>query len=317
MILKKLKIVKERFKKNRFIKEESGNAIVFFSLYLVILIGVAGLVIDTGVLYLTKSHLKKTANAVVLSGAQELTNSTAAVNVVVTEILNAHGEESSLKDISIVTTYPYRISVTLEKEVKLYFFRIFKMYSQKVAVTSSVQLVPMKSGVGAVPLGIDKDVPLEYLKEYTLKVDSGDSEYGNFGVLALQGPGAKLYEQDLMYGYDGELEVGDIINTQTGNIAGKTVNAVNYRINSCSHPSGDYTNRDCERIILVLVYEPYEFNGHQLDKVKISGFAYFYLKEPVNQQDSTIKGYFIKRAGTGFGNESVRDTGAYTIKLSE
>jgi hypothetical protein len=316
-MLKKLKIVKERFTKNRFIKEESGNAIVLFSFYLVILIGISGLVIDTGILYLTKSHLKKTANAVVLSGAQELTNSSAAVNIVVTNILNAHGEEASLKEISIVTTYPYRISVTLEKEVKLYFLKIFKIYSEKVSVTSSVQLVPMKSGTGAVPLGIDESVTLEYLKEYTLKVDSGDSEYGNFGVLALQGPGAKLYEQDLMYGYDGELKVGDIINTQTGNISGKTVNAVNYRINSCSHSINDYNSRDCDRIILVLVYQPYAFNGKQLSEVKIVGFAYFYLKESLNQQDSTIKGYFIKRAATGFGNESLRDTGAYTIKLSE
>lgn len=312
-----MKLLREKLLKKNLIEDESGSAIVLFSLYLVILIGIAGLVIDTGALYLTKSHLKKTANAVVLSGAQELTNNSNAVHAVVTEILKSHDEEESLKDISIVTNYPYKISVTLEKEVKLYFLRIFKMYSQQVQVTSSVQLAPMKSGSGAVPLGIDKDVPLEYLKEYTLKVDSGDSEYGNFGILALTGPGAKLYEQDLMYGYDGELKIGDIIDTQTGNIEGKTRNAINYRLNSCNDPIDDYTNRNSTRVILVLVYEPYKFSGNQLAQVKVDGFAYFYLKEPVNKQDSTIKGYFIKRAGTGYGDVNLSDTGAYTIKLSE
>ncbi|WP_461205477.1 TadE/TadG family type IV pilus assembly protein [Clostridium sp. DL1XJH146] len=305
------------FKKRNLVEEESGSVVVIFSLFLVILMGIAGSVIDVGILYNTKSHLRKTAQAAVLSGAQELPNSNSSVNYVVNQILLAHGEENSIKNLSIDTTTNYKLSLTLEKEVPMYFLKLFNMDSQKVQVTSSAELAPMSSGRGAVPLGINKNIPLEYFKEYTLKVDSGDSEYGNFGILALSGPGAKLYEQDLMYGYDGELTIGDIINTETGNIEGKTINAIDFRLNSCNHPIDDYTERDCSRIILVLVYEPYKFSGSQLDQVKITGFAYFYLKEPVDTHDSSIVGYFIKRVGTGYGDKTLQTTGAYTVKLTE
>ncbi|GAA0182622.1 hypothetical protein SH2C18_49680 [Clostridium sediminicola] len=303
--------------KYRLMKEESGSSIVIFSLFLVIILGIAGLVIDGGYLYQTKSHLRKTANAAVLSGAQELPNSSTSVNHVVLDILKAHDEENSLKEINIQTIDKYKLSITLEKEVQMNFLRLFKINSLKVKVSSSTELAPMSSGTGVVPLGIDKDIPLEFMKEYTLKVDSGDSQYGNFGILALSGPGAKLYEQDLMYGYDGEIKIGDIIETQTGNIEGKTRDAINYRINSCNHLVNDFSHRDCSRIVLILVYEPCEYKGNQLKEVKVTGFAYFYMKEPVDKHDSSIKGYFIRRAGSGLGDDTIMDNGAYVIRLTE
>lgn len=303
--------------KYRLMKEESGSSIVIFSLFLVIIVGIAGIVIDGGYLYQTKSHLKKTANAAVLSGAQELPNNSSSVNNVVLEILKAHNEQGSLKELTIETVEKYKLTVTLEKEVQMNFLRLFKINSLKVKVSSSTELAPMSSGTGAVPLGIDKDIPLEFMKEYTLKVDSGDSEYGNFGILALSGPGAKLYEQDLIYGYDGEIKIGDIIETQTGNIEGKTRDAINYRINSCNHLVNDYRHRDCWRTVLILVYEPHQFQLNQLKEVKVTGFAYFYIKSPVDNHDSSIKGYFIKRAGSGFGDNNIVDNGAYAIRLTE
>lgn len=298
-------------------KKENGSVLVLFALLFVIVLGIAGLVIDGGILYNTKSHLKKTANAAVLSGAQELTNDNESVNEVVFQILKAHGEEGSFKDIQIKSNNEYKLKVTLEKNVPLYFLKLFKINSINITVSSTAGLVPMNRGRGAVPLGIDKNIPLEYMKEYSLKVDSGDSCYGNFGILALSGVGAKLYEQDLMYGYDGEIKVGDIISTQTGNISGKTCDAINYRIDSCPYPDNDFNHRDCPRVILILVYEPYEVQSNQLKKVKITGFAYFYIKMPMDKNDSSITGYFIKRAGNGFGDEYTEDKGAYAIKLME
>ncbi|WBW95544.1 TadE/TadG family type IV pilus assembly protein [Oceanirhabdus sp. W0125-5] len=304
-------------KNHNLLKEEKGSALPLFALFLVIIIGIAGLVIDGGILYKTKSHLKKTVNAAVLSGAQELTNDSDSVNQIVLEILKAHNEENSLKEIIIETNNGYSLEVVLEKVVSLNFLKLFNINSLPVKVSSAVELFPMSRASGAVPLGIDKNIPLEYLKEYTLKVDSGDSEYGNFGILALSGPGGKLYEQDLRYGYDGELKVGDIIETQTGNVEGKTKEAIDFRITSCNHAIDDYSHRECSRIILVLVYEPHLIQLNQLKEVKITGFAYFYLKTPFDKHDSSITGYFIKRVGTGFGDENITDNGAYTIRLTE
>ena len=304
-------------KKQKLYREEQGTAVVLFALSIAIIFGMAGLVIDVGILYQTKSELKKTSNAAVLSGAQELTNGNNLVNNIVMEILKANKEEGNLKEINIQTNNVNQLKVVLEKDVPLYFLKIFKMNSIKVTESSTAKLVPINRAAGAVPLGIDKSVPLVYLKEYILKVDSGDSAYGNFGILALSGPGAKLYEQDLMYGFDGDIKVGDIIDTQTGNISGKTESAVNYRINLCPYPVNDISHRDNSRIILVLVYEPYNVQSNQMKQVKVTGFAYFYIKSPVDKHDSTITGYFIKRAGGGSGDINGADKGAYAIKLTQ
>ena len=298
-------------------KEENGSALVLFTLSFVVILGIAGLVIDLGMAYNTKSHLKKTANAAVLSGAQELTNSNDAVKAVVDNILEAHKESGSLKEAAIMSNGQSSLRVALEKDVPTYFLKLFKLNSIKVSAASAASIAPINRGSGAVPLGIDDSIPLEYMKEYTLKVDSGDSEYGNFGILALSGPGAQLYEQDLQYGSKTELKVGDIVDTQTGNVEGKTRTAINARITACSNPVNDFVHRDCPRIVLILVYKPHNVVSNQLKQVEITGFAYFYIKEPMSMQDSSIKGYFIKRAGTGYGNENVRDNGAYAIKLTE
>jgi hypothetical protein len=300
-----------------FYNEESGSSLVLFAFAFMVIVAVAGLVIDAGILYTTKSHLKKTANAAVLSGAQELTSSNSSVNEIVDEILKKHGEEESLKDLDIRPDNQYMVRVVLEKNVQTYFMRLFNIDSIRVTAAASAKIAPMYRAKGAVPLGIDDSIPLDYMKEYTLKVDSGDSIYGNFGILALSGPGAKLYENDLRNGYDGEIEVGDIIDTQTGNVEGKTKSAIDSRINACPYELNDYSHRDCPRVVLILVYKPYNVQSNQMKQVKIAGFAYFYIKTPMNSNDSSVTGYFIKRAGTGFGDEAYIDKGAYSVRLTE
>lgn len=315
-ILKNSMIIK-LLNKASFLKDERGDSIVFFTLTFILVLGMAGAVIDGGILYSTKIHLKKTANAAALSGAQELTSSSESAAIVANEVLKAHGEEQSLQNLAINPEGKYKISVTLEKEVSMYFMKLFKINSVKVKETSSAELKPMKRAEGAVPLGIDESIPLEYMKEYRLKVDSGDSNYGNFGILALSGPGAMLYEQDLRYGYEGELKVGDVIDTQTGNVEGKTRNSINARISACHYGEDEFSHRDCPRVILILVYRPYNVTSNQMKQVKITGFAYFYIKDPVDSHDSSITGYFIKRAGTGYGDDEIKNNGAYAIRLTE
>jgi hypothetical protein len=305
------------FRKVKILEEENGSALVLFALLFVIIIGFAGLAVDGGILYNTRSHLKKVANASVLSGAQELLNSDESVRSVVNNILDSHEEKNSLKSIHIKPDNQNMLRIKLEKDVPLYFLRLFKINSMKITASSAAGLHPMNRATGAVPLGINENIPLEYLKEYSLKVDSGDSSVGNFGILALSGPGARLYEKDLRSGFPGELKVGDIVDTQTGNVEGKTKEAINSRLNGCPYLVDDFSQRECSRIMLILVYEPYGFESGQLKQVKIKGYAYFYVKTPMSSSDSSIKGYFIKRAGSGYGNENTADKGAYAIRLVE
>ena len=299
----------------KLISDEKGNALLLVSLSLVGLLAITGLVIDGGTIYMTKSHLQKVANAAVLSGAQELTNNESSVTSVVNEVIAAHNESDIIQNLSI--TIEKKVAIDLDKEVSLSFSKLFGKDSVDVYSHAAAELRTMGRAYGAAPLGIDESIALEFYKEYKLKVDSFGVEYGNFGVLALGGPGAKTYEDNLRYGYQDEIKIGDILETQTGNIAGKTRSAVQERVNGCNELPQDVNDRDCSRVVLIPVYQPYNHTSNQLKTVKVTGFAYFYITEPMDQKDTSITGMFIKRAGTGFEEPDSLNKGAYSIRLTE
>jgi hypothetical protein len=299
----------------RLLKKEDGSALLLVTLAFMGLLTMTGLVIDGGTMYMTKSHLQKAANAAVLSGAQELTNSESSVREVVKEVLDAHGEGDQLQNITI--KMGERVAIDLAKSVPLVFSKLLGFESVDVHSNAAAELRVMGRAIGAAPLGIDDSIHLDYYKEYELKVDSSGVEYGNFGVLALGGPGANTYEDNLRFGYKQEIRVGDIIDTQTGNIAGKTRAAVKERVDGCPNTPESLNDRDCSRIILIPTYKPYGHYTNQMKQIQITGFAYFYITDPMDSKDTSITGMFIKRAGTGFEEPNSLNKGAFSIRLTE
>lgn len=299
----------------KLLQERQGSSIVLMGLSLMMLLTVAGLVVDGGTMYAAKSHLQKTANAAVLSGAQELTGDQAAVENIIDDILLHHKENASLVGTEIQPKSTVRVH--LRKQVPLSFSRLFGKESVSVAVEAAAQILPMAIASGAAPLGIDESIPLVYNKPYRLKVDMEGSDTGFFGILALGDPGGKTYGQNLKYGYSFDISVGDIIETQTGKIEGWTREGVQLRIDSDPYPQGDYSHRDSPRVILIPVYRPYEQTSNQLKKIEVTGFAFFYILEPMSSHDSEINGMFIERTDTGYSKPGTVDKGAYAIRLVE
>jgi hypothetical protein len=299
----------------KHVNNERGNVVVIVALAFMALLGMAGLVIDGGIMYMTKTHLQKAANASVLSGAQELTNKDEKVKFVVNDILKAHNEETTVENLQV--EMEKRVAISLMKPVKLSFSSLFGFDKVNIKVSAAAELRPLGRAVGAAPLGIDERVPLEYYKPYKLKVDSSESVSGYFGILALGGPGARTYEENLQYGYQDELKIGMVIDTQTGNIAGKTRTVVQQLVNGCPEMPQDVFDRDCSRVILVPVYKPYQFDSNQLKSVQITGFSYFYITDPMSANDTSITGMFIKRSGVGYEEEGSVDRGAFRIRITE
>lgn len=312
----------------RLYKEEEGNGLVWFVLFFFVIFAMIGLVVDGGMLYKTRSALKKTANAAALSGAQELksVNQSKIVDIVET-IVRSDGEESSLVGPpNIVNGKPSKVSVTLERKVPLSIMKIFNFGSVPVRVRSTAVIYPVRQAEGAVPLGITKEDVLEAIegKIYSLKVGPGESESGNFGALTLtdgKGGGAKIFENNLRNGYKGEIiadeEDGSIFLTETGNMSQPTVRAINDRIEKSPTTQYDEEIKDDPRIIRILVYEVHEMDGNQVKSIQVVGFAHFYLMEPMSHNDSYVKGQFIEYVGKGIGDENAPDYGSYAIKLTE
>jgi hypothetical protein len=298
-----------------FVKDQTGSTLPLVGVMMIGLLAATGLVIDMGSLYVTKAHLQKAANAAVLSGAQELTNSELAVNQIVNTVITEHDEASSVQAISI--TMNDQVSIELNKEVDLKFAQLAGWDSAPVSVRASAKIDVMGRAAGAAPLGIDEGTPLELYKEYKLKVDQTDVDTGNFGVLALGGTGASTYEDNLLNGYQNVVGVGDVIDTQTGNISGKTRTVIEERINNCPYEPGEMDHRDCSRILLVPVYKVHSQSSNQLKSIQITGFSYFYITEPMSSKDTSITGKFIKRTGTGFADPTAVSKGAFSIRLTE
>jgi hypothetical protein len=104
---------------------------------------------------------------------------------------------------------------------------------------------------------------------YIIKQSGGEAlTPGNFGCLDLDGNhggGANDYEDRIKYGYEGTLEIGDLIYPETGNMAGPTVDGVQYRIDN---------NLLDMRIPVVS-----GFGNGQSDQVEIIGFLNFRLTQ--------------------------------------
>jgi len=298
-----------------FLGNEQGSIIVLFACSMVLILGMLGLVIDMGFVYKEKSDLKKAATTAALSGAQELTNGDAVrVENVVNTILASYQEETSLHENGLKIELDQEVRVTLIKEVPFVFAKIFGFDSITVEESAAARLFPIGGMRGVAPLGIDESVLINYGDIVPLKVGPGDSEEGNFGILALEGPGAKTYEETLKYGFDHLLSVGDSVSVQTGNIADKTSEGVNYRLSQCPNPDGNTNIRECARIVPVAVYR---FDETDNKKVVVTGFAFFYIEPPDPNDTSVIRGKFIKRVDTGTYTDDSQNRGAYMSRLVE
>ncbi|WP_199617152.1 Tad domain-containing protein [Paenibacillus alkalitolerans] len=301
-------------KRLRLIKEQRGNVLALVSISIAVLLGLSGLVIDGGTMYVTRAQLQKTANAAALSGAQELLNSETAVKEVVHNILMSHDENESMDILDIHMRD--RVTVGLTREIRLGFGGLFGLPSTPVSVKATAELGVMGEAVGVAPVGIDERMlPLAFDQEYTLKVGPGDSDTGYFGILALDDQKAQTYGYNLMYGFQKPISIGDEINVRDGNVAGETREGVNYRIQNCPDPSA----RDCKRILLIPVYKPLTYSGSKhIDTVEVLDFAFFYISKPMAHNDDSVKGRFIEYAGTGIIKPGPSGgTGAFAIRLTE
>ena len=296
------------------INDNDGSVMVFAVFFIVILIGATGLVVDSGIAYANKLHIQKATNAAALSSAQELLNDEAESIEIIEYIMEAHGIDFNTVEYNISGN---EVSVYAQQTNETYFMKIFGKNEVSVSAEATAALVSKSVGKGAAPIGINKNINLVIGQSYILKFDESNQTNGWFGALRLDGNGANEYENSLINGSETKIEVNDIVDIQTGNMAGKTRNAVRTKIDACSHYSVDECiNDDCGRILLVPVYEPYPLNYSLpvLSQVKIVGFAYFYLLE-ADGNGKSITGEFIEMSSSGYGNEELTNFGAYSIRL--
>jgi len=294
------------------LKNQRGSAAVFMAIALTAIMGFTALVIDVGLLFIERSKLSNAVDAATLAGAQELpTSPNKAINEA-QKIAKVNGVPLDKVNITI-TNDNSKIHINGSSEVEFIFAKVFGLDKTTVGASSTAIVGPATASYGGIrPLVVERQT-LVYGQQVVLKENAGDGMSGNYGAVRLGGSGAKDLETDLIYGYNGKLQIGDVIYTETGNVAGPVYDGVDYVT------SGDFTtfellDRKSKKIWIMPVVDSLDVSGNK--PVTVVGFATFFVEGAARKSGQTeIKGRFIEFATNADIDLGQTDYGLKGIKL--
>ncbi|TEB10943.1 TadE/TadG family type IV pilus assembly protein [Pelotomaculum propionicicum] len=305
---------------------QRGSSMVIVAISLVSLIGFAALVIDIGMLTLDKWRLTNAIDAAALAGVQELPTSPTRAREVASTYALSNGCDNAVSTIQSDNGHANcKIVVTASRPVNFFFARILGFGSSTVSARAVAKVAGLTSFVGAAPLAVPNQT-FNFNTLYVLKQGSNSPNppplgSGNYGALSLGGTGARNYEDNLKYGYDGLLAVGNEVDTETGNMSNPTLRAIEYRMSQCTHsPPCTPSSFDpgCKRILIVPVYDPVVIDQGQVKRIRVVGFAAFLVVSVSGQgNENYIDGYFIRMVANGGTSNYQTDYGLNGASLIE
>jgi Flp pilus assembly protein TadG len=272
---------------------EAGQVLVIVAAAMAGILGFLALVVDVGLLYAERARAMNAAEAAATAGVQWLPGDVAAATATAVDYAQRNGIAAGQTTVTI-TQSNTQLRVSVRKDVQLFFARVLGINTAPVSGKAAVRLLAVQRVTGAAPLGVEKQ-SFVYGGTYYLKNSPGygGSYKGNFGCLALGGRGGANYANNLANGYQGELQLGDIVETEPGNKSGPTNDGISARMNA--DPTGTYENHrpDSPRILKVPVVEWSAGGGRST--AKVVGFAAFWLEGSGGSGDQNyVTGRFMQ-----------------------
>jgi hypothetical protein len=288
------------------------------SIEIIVMLGMVGLlmslsiVVDVGNSIVRRVKLENALEAASIAGAYHLIESEQNAINAAKEYLTLNGEDA---DSALITISDDSKAIQVEStiEVNNFISRIVGINSNMINAKSKAMIGPIKSiSNGVRPLGVEL-FPYSYGQAVVLKEDAGDGIYGNYGSVALGGTGASVYTDNLLYGYDGTIEIGQLIPTEPGN---KT-SAVNQLKNYLKQFPETFENfeKDSNKLWVLPLVENYNPKGR--DDLKVVGFAKFFIEDIKNDSgNGEITGRFVEFVDSGVIDPNLDITGLYGVKLT-
>lgn len=294
-----------------FIKNENGGQVtIVVALAMTIFIAMLAFVVDFGSFYLEKNRLQKIADAAALAGAQEMPENLSRVEAIAKDTIRANNGDPN--NFSIQTNNNHtRLDVIGRKKIKLYFGNLLGLTEPEIQARASIELQPITSVKGAIPLGIPETLSVSYGSPITLKEKVSDE--GKITGIILSGPGASDFASDIIEGYDNTLTVGEKRYTRSGGMTGPTITAIRTLIATCPNATYDNYPPGCGRVAVVPVYRTISNK-----QVEIVGFASIFL-ESVSSPSSgaVVTGRFMRTILSGETSPTQADFGVYGYKLTQ
>ncbi|MCL5057059.1 MAG: pilus assembly protein TadG-related protein [Actinobacteria bacterium] len=303
---------------SRLIKDQKGMSFFIVCVGITALFGMTALVTDFGRISLARQRLVNAADSAAMAGARDLcfisdplTRELEARQRAI-DVAKANGAPEEGITVNIEN---YKVSVDAEQDVNLIMSRLFGVTQRNVKAHAAATVESVKSYLGIAPLSI-KDQTLEYGQMVTLKFGSPNSDTpGNFGALALNGRGSMNYEYNLINGSQETVTIGDVLETEPGNMSGPT-EGIDERLSRCTDGcTFDNFRPGCPKILVI----PMHLDDPQgRDTIKVTGFAAFFVdREATLCQTDEIKGYFVQMASTGSTDSNKPIVSLYDAKLVE
>lgn len=293
------------------IRNKKGNAAIILCLVITALLGFTAYVVDIGIAYIEKTKLSNAIDSSILAASLELPENKSSAQQVALDYLNKNKVDPNKTTITI-SDDGKSIQIDGERNVNHLFAPIIGINNSTVHASAKAILGPIKSITGGIrPFAVEK-YDFSYGEQVTLKDGAGDSYHGNYGAVALGGTGTSTFRANALYGYNGKLSVGDIINTDTGVMAGATNDISNY-INS-EQSTFDNFQRDSIRLWTLPLVDSMQVDGTK--PVQVTGFGEFFVESVGNNSGHMeITGRFLRYVTKGEIDTTLDDTGSYGVKL--
>jgi hypothetical protein len=301
----------------KYLVDKKGNSSIILLFMITVIIGLMTLTVDAGLLYLEKSRLQNTVDSAALAAVAVYAEGREKMLEEAYKYSDFNGVPSEELSIDI-SEDNRRVTITTDKSVTMYFARIFSISNSDVEAKAAAVTGPVSSVRGIRPFGIAEQEFI-YGETYTLKHGGGEGTTGNFGALALGGTGASNYRDKLINGYNTHsIKVGDVIETETGNMDGATFDGIEAILDSDLNVHGEdlsLIEQNCPRLIIVPVIDYFSAGR---TTVNVVGFASFFLDDVVKVNGKTeITGKFVKTVTEGSIDETGAGYGLFGTKLVE
>jgi hypothetical protein len=201
-------------------RQESGQAVVLSAVWMVVLLGMAGLVIDVGSWYRAQRNLQSDADAAALAGAQDLPDDTATAGVMAKSFAQKNGYTLTDSGISFsgVTAPNDSITVKVKAPSPTFFTKLFGINSVDVAAQATAKADLLGAARYVAPITVNIKHPLLagnkcpcFGTQTTLPLDKNGAP-GAFGLLDLDegtGNGGSTLADWILNGYNAALTLGD------------------------------------------------------------------------------------------------------------
>lgn len=297
-------------------RNERGAVIVLVTMVLVLLMGALALVVDMGMSAVKKGQLQSAADSAALAAAAELPERIDGAVSAAIDYSERHAVPAGEVSVSF-PILPTRVQVRIDHPVSYYFAKALGINGGSLAVEAEAETGIVGAMRGIIPIGVE-DRSFVFGDIYMLKRGAGQCDKegtpgscSNFGPVALGGYGAAVYQDNIMYGYDGIVEAGQWIPTETGDMVGPTGSGIKFRMDKgvgetyLDFPAGS------SRLVFLPIIESLDVGGRS--EVKVLGFAAFFIDDYSSK--GVVYGRFIRYRTTGSIDNSAGNYNLYTAQL--